>query len=145
MSTSPTPPVINPPSTSETARAKAKPAKKAWNSPDPERCALANTEDSDWRNRSEFFRGREAIKAFLKRKWAREHEYRLMKELWAFHENRIAVRFEYEWHDDEGQWWRSHGNEQWEFSEEGLMRRRDASINDVRIEEKDRRYRFPRE
>ena len=138
------PPVIKPPFTLETARLKVKAAENAWNSRDPERCALAYTVDSDWRNRSEFFKGREAIKAFLTRKWAKEHEYRLMKELWAFHDNRIAVRFEYEWHDDDGQWWRSHGNEQWEFDDEGLMRRRDASINDVKIEEADRRYRFER-
>lgn len=144
MSDTAKPPAIKPPFTLETARLKVKAAENAWNSRDPERCALAYTVDSDWRNRSEFFRGREAIKAFLTRKWAREHEYRLMKELWAFHENRIAVRFEYEWHDDEGQWWRSHGNEQWEFDEEGLMRRRDASINDVKISEADRRYRFER-
>lgn len=144
MSDAPKPPVIKPPFTLETARLKVKAAENAWNSRDPERCALAYTVDSDWRNRSEFFKGREAIKAFLTRKWAKEHEYRLMKELWAFHDNRIAVRFEYEWHDDDGQWWRSHGNEQWEFDDEGLMRRRDASINDVRIEEADRRYRFER-
>jgi len=142
--TSPKPPVIKPPFTLETAKAKVKAAENAWNSRDPERCALAYTENSDWRNRDEFFQGREAIKAFLKRKWAKELDYRLMKELWAFTDNRIAVRFEYEWHDAAGQWYRSHGNEQWEFDEEGLMKRRDASINDVKIEEKDRRYRFER-
>jgi uncharacterized protein len=135
------PPVIKPPFTLETAKAKVKAAENAWNSRDPERCALAYTEDSDWRNRDEFFKGREAIKAFLKRKWAKELDYQLMKELWAFTDNRIAVRFEYEWHDAAGQWYRSHGNEQWEFNEEGLMKRRDASINDVKIDEKDRRYR----
>jgi nuclear transport factor 2 (NTF2) superfamily protein len=132
---------VRPPFTRETALKKVKMAEDAWNSRDPERVSLAYTEDSDWRNRDEFFTGREAIVAFLKRKWARELDYRLMKELWAFTDNRISVRFEYEWHDAAGQWWRSHGNEHWEFDEMGLMRRRDASINDVRIDEADRRYR----
>jgi len=117
-------------------------AEDAWNSRDPERVALAYTEDSRWRNRSEFFQGRAAIVAFLTRKWSREHEYRLIKDLWAFDSNRIAVRFQYEWHDDSGQWHRSYGNEQWEFDEHGLMRRREASVNDVAIAEADRRFRW---
>jgi nuclear transport factor 2 (NTF2) superfamily protein len=132
---------VRPPFTLESARAKVKAAEDAWNSRDPERVALAYTEDSDWRNRDEFFKGRAAIKAFLRRKWAKELDYRLMKELWAFHGNRISVRFEYEWHDDAGRWWRTHGNEHWEFDEEGLMRRRDMSANDVPIREEDRRLR----
>jgi uncharacterized protein len=130
---------IRPPFTEETARAKVKAAQDAWNTRDPERVALAYTEDSEWRNRDEFFTGREAIKAFLRRKWARELDYRLRKELWAFTDNHIAVRFEYESHDASGQWWRSYGNEMWEFDEKGLMRRRYASINDVKIEETERR------
>ena len=134
------PPVLAPPFTLETARQKVQRAEDAWNSRDPERVALAYTEDSQWRNRDEFLRGREAIVAFLRRKWAKELDYRLMKELWAFHDDRISVRFEYEWHDAEGQWYRSHGNEHWEFDAAGLMRRRDASINDVRIAEADRRW-----
>ena len=120
-----------PPFTRETAAQKARMAEDAWNSRDPERVALAYTEDSRWRNRSEFFQGRAAIVAFLTRKWAKEHDYRLIKDLWAFDQNRIAVRFQYEWHDDAGQWHRSYGNEQWEFDEHGLMRRREASINDI--------------
>jgi len=131
-----------PPFTKETAAQKARMAEDAWNSRDPERVALAYTEDSRWRNRSEFFEGRAAIVAFLQRKWAKEHEYRLVKDLWAFDGNHIAVRFQYEWHDDAGQWHRSYGNEQWEFDEHGLMRRREASINDVAIAEKDRRFRW---
>lgn len=134
-------PIIKPPFTEETARAKVKTAEDAWNSRDPERVALAYTEDSEWRNRTEFFKGREAIKDFLRRKWAKELDYRLMKELWAFTERRISVRFEYEWHDEAGEWYRSHGNEHWEFDDDGLMRRRDASINDVPIREDERRYR----
>ncbi len=130
-----------PPFTEETAGAKVKAAQDAWNSRDPERVALAYTEDSQWRNRDEFFTGREAIKEFLTRKWASELDYRLMKELWAFTDNRISVRFEYEWHDESDQWYRTHGNEHWEFDEEGLMRRRDMSANDVPIEESERRYR----
>jgi nuclear transport factor 2 (NTF2) superfamily protein len=130
-----------PPFTEETARAKVKAAEDGWNSRDPERVALAYTEDSQWRNRDEFFTGREAIKEFLTRKWAAELDYRLMKELWAYTDNRISVRFEYEWHDEKGQWYRTHGNEHWEFDEEGLMRRRDMSANDVPIEESQRRYR----
>jgi nuclear transport factor 2 (NTF2) superfamily protein len=129
-----------PPFTKQTAAQKARMAEDAWNSRDPERVALAYTEDSRWRNRAEFFEGRAAIVAFLTRKWAKEHEYRLIKDLWAFDGNRIAVRFQYEWHDDAGQWHRSYGNEQWEFDESGLMRRREASINDVAIAEQDRRF-----
>jgi nuclear transport factor 2 (NTF2) superfamily protein len=128
-----------PPFTLETARQKVQAAEDAWNTCDPERVASAYTEDSQWRNRDEFFRGRQAIVRFLRRKWLREQEYRLRKELWAFTDNRISVRFEYECHDHDGQWWRSHGNEHWEFDESGLMRRRDASINDYRIEEHQRR------
>jgi nuclear transport factor 2 (NTF2) superfamily protein len=134
------PPKIVPPFTEETARAKVQGAEDAWNTRDPERVSLAYTEDSQWRNRDEFFQGREAIVEFLKRKWARELDYKLRKELWCFHDNRISVRFEYESHDPDGQWWRSHGNEHWEFDEEsGLMRRRDASINDYKIDESERR------
>jgi nuclear transport factor 2 (NTF2) superfamily protein len=130
---------MRPPFTEETARAKVQAAEDAWNTRDPERVALAYTEDSAWRNRDEFLTGREAIKAFLRRKWAKELDYRLRKELWSYTGNRISVRFEYEWHDAGGQWWRSHGNEQWEFDDEGLMRRREASINDIRIEASERR------
>ncbi len=130
-----------PPFTDETALAKVKAAQDAWNSRDPERVALAYTEDSQWRNRGEFFTGRDAIKEFLTRKWASELDYRLMKELWAYTDNRISVRFEYEWHDESGQWYRTHGNEHWEFNDEGLMRRRDMSANDVPIAEAERRYR----
>ncbi|MEO7715702.1 MAG: nuclear transport factor 2 family protein [Capsulimonas sp.] len=132
---------IRPPFTEETARAKVQAAQDAWNSRDPERVALAYTEDSQWRNRDIFLQGRDAIKAFLTAKWAKELDYRLMKELWAFHGNRISVRFEYEWRNAENQWYRSHGNEHWEFDDDGLMRRRDASINDTLISESDRRYR----
>ncbi|HEX3323167.1 MAG TPA: nuclear transport factor 2 family protein [Terriglobales bacterium] len=131
--------VIVPPFTIETATAKVQAAEDAWNTRDPERVALAYTEDSEWRNRSEFLKGRAEIKQFLKRKWARELEYRLKKELWAFHEKRIAVRFEYEWHDEKGQWYRSYGNEMWEFADDGLMRKRYASINDISIEKEERR------
>jgi len=130
-----------PPFTLETAKQKVKAAEDAWNSKDPERVSLAYTLDSQWRNRSEFITGRPAIKEFLKAKWAKEHEYRLKKELWCFLENRIAVRFEYEWHDDKGQWYRSYGNENWEFAENGLMQFRYASINDVLINESDRKLR----
>jgi nuclear transport factor 2 (NTF2) superfamily protein len=118
-------------------------AEDAWNSRDPARVALAYTVDSRWRNRAEFFRGREAIRQFLVRKWARELDYRLIKELWAFHGNRIAVRFAYEWHDDSGNWFRSYGNENWEFDEHGFMRRRIASINDLPIAAADRKYHWP--
>ncbi len=139
MQTTGGPGTIRPPFTEETARAKVKGAQDAWNSRDPDRVALAYSEDSEWRNRDEFFTGREAIKAFLRRKWARELDYTLHKELWAYTDNHIAVRFEYESHDPSGQWWRSYGNEMWEFDENGLMRRRFASINDVKIEESERR------
>lgn len=132
-----------PPFTRETATLKARMAENAWNLRDPEKVAQAYTQDSVWRNRSEFFQGRDAIVTFLTRKWQRELDYRLIKELWAFHDNRIAVRFQYEWHDTSGAWFRSHGNEQWEFDEAGLMRRREASINDVAIDEADRRFRWP--
>jgi len=130
---------IRPPFTHDTARAKVQAAEDAWNSRDPERVALAYTEDSEWRNRAEFFRGRDAIRAFLRRKWAQELDYELKKELWAFGESRIAVRFEYEWHDAEGRWYRSYGNEMWEFDPQGLMARRFASINDAPILENERR------
>jgi nuclear transport factor 2 (NTF2) superfamily protein len=118
-------------------------AEDAWNTRDPERVALAYTEDSRWRNRSEFLEGRPAIVAFLRKKWSTELEYRLIKELWACSENRIAVRFAYEWHDANGAWHRSYGNENWEFDEQGLMRLRIASINDVSIAESERRYHWP--
>jgi len=133
------PPV--PPFDEESARQKVKMAQDAWNTRDPEKVAQAYTLDSKWRNRDEFFEGREEIIAFLERKWARELDYRLMKELWCYRGNRISVRFEYESRDRDGQWWRSHGNEHWEFDDEGYMRRRDASINDYKIDESDRRYR----
>jgi uncharacterized protein len=129
-----------PPFTLETARQKARMAEDAWNSRDPERVSLAYTEDSRWRNRGEFFQGRAAIVDFLTRKWAKEHDYRLIKDLWAFDGNHIAVRFQYEWHDAQGNWFRSYGNEQWEFDAKGLMARREASINDVAIKEADRRF-----
>jgi uncharacterized protein len=132
-----------PPFTRETAIQKARLAEDAWNSRDPERVALAYTADSRWRNRAEFFNGRPAIIEFLRRKWAKEMDYRLIKELWAFHENRISVRFQYEWHDDSGNWFRAHGNEQWEFDDNGLMRRREASINDVPIKAADRKFLWP--
>ena len=131
-----------PPFTAETAAQKARLAENAWNTRDPARVALAYTEDSRWRNRSEFFQGRAAIEAFLRRKWERELEYRLIKEVWAFTGDRIAVRFAYEWHDASGAWCRSHGNEQWEFDASGLMRRREASINDVPIAESQRLFRW---
>ena len=135
----PSPTDIKPPFTRETALAKVKAAENAWNSRDPERVALAYSEDSEWRNRDEFFKGREAIKAFLRRKWAKELDYRLKKELWTYTDNRISVRFEYEWHDENGQWYRTHGNEHWEFDDDGLMRRRDMSANDTPIAEQERR------
>ncbi len=128
-----------PPFTEETARAKVKAAENAWNSRDPDVVARAYTEDSEWRNRDEFFTGRQAIKEFLTRKWAKELDYKLMKELWAYSGNHISVRFEYEWHDASGQWYRTHGNEHWEFDENGLMRRRDMSANDIPINESERR------
>lgn len=135
------PPV--PPFTATSAAAKARAAEDAWNTRDPERVAAAYTADSRWRNRAEFLAGRDEIVAFLRRKWARELDYRLIKEVWAFHESRIAVRFAYEWHDDSGSWFRSHGNEQWEFDADGRMRRREASINDVPITDADRLFRWP--
>ncbi len=132
---------ILPPFTEETARAKVKAAENAWNTRDPEVVARAYSENSQWRNRDEFFTGREAIKAFLKRKWEKELDYRLMKELWAYIGNRISVRFEYEWRNAyTGQWYRTHGNEHWEFDDDGLMRRRDMSANDIPINESERRY-----
>lgn len=130
---------IRPPFDEETARAKVKAAEDGWNSGDPERVALAYSEDSEWRNRTEFFQGREAIREFLRRKWSGELDYKLMKELWAYTGNHISVRFEYEWHDDKGQWYRTHGNEHWEFDDDGLMRRRDMSANDIEIDESERR------
>ena len=132
-----------PPFTAETAALKARMAEDAWNRRDPARVALAYTVDSRWRNRAEIFEGREAIVAFLTRKWTRELNYRRIKEVWAFGSNRIAVRFAYEWHDDSGNWFRSYGNENWEFNEEGLMRRRFASINDLPIAESERKFRWP--
>lgn len=132
-----------PPFTAETAAIKTRLAEDAWNSRDPERVALAYTPDCRWRNRAEFINGREEIVAFLTRKWARELEYRLIKEVWTFAGDRIAVRFAYEWHDDSGQWYRSYGNENWEFDAHGLMRRRIASINDLPIREAERKFRWP--
>src|SRR5580704_5636418 len=132
---------IRPPFTLETALAKVKAAQDAWNTRNPEIVAQAYSEDSQWRNRTEFFTGREAIKEFLRRKWAQELDYRLMKELWCFTGNRISVRFEYEWRDEQGNWYRTHGNEHWEFNDDGLMRRRDMSANDYPIAESARRYR----
>ena len=132
-----------PPFTSGNAAEKARKAEDAWNTRDPARVASAYTEDSLWRNRAEFFTGRDAIQAFLTRKWMRELDYRLIKEVWAFHGDRIAVRFAYEWHDAAGAWFRSYGNEQWEFDAAGLMRRREASINDVAITAGDRRFDWP--
>ncbi len=132
-----------PPFTAETAAQKARMAEDAWNTREPDRVALAYTEDSRWRNRSEFLAGRDEIVAFLNRKWARELDYRLIKEVWAYRDDRIAVRFAYEWHDEDGQWYRSYGNENWAFDAQGLMRRRIASINDLAIAETDRRFHWP--
>jgi nuclear transport factor 2 (NTF2) superfamily protein len=132
-----------PPFTKESAIQKTRLAEDSWNSRDPARVALGYTVDCHWRNRSEFISGRSEIEAFLTRKWNHELDYRLIKELWAFDENRIAVRFAYEWHDDGGNWFRSYGNENWEFNEEGLMRRRIASINDLPIKESERKYHWP--
>ncbi|BCA56281.1 hypothetical protein W02_34210 [Nitrospira sp. KM1] len=134
----PRPPL--PPFDAQTAAQKVRMAEDAWNTRDPHRVSLAYTPDSVWRNRAEFFSGREAVVQFLTRKWNKEMDYRLIKELWAFHDNRIAVRFAYEWHDDSGQWFRSYGNENWEFDGRGFMRRRIASINDLPIHESDRKY-----
>jgi nuclear transport factor 2 (NTF2) superfamily protein len=133
-----------PPFTLETATQKVQAAEDAWNSRDPVRVSLAYTPDTEWRNRADFINGREQVVEFLTRKWQRENDYRLKKQLWAFMENRIAVRFEYEWHDAAGQWFRSHGNENWEFAENGLMQRRYASINDQPIAEADRKFHWPR-
>lgn len=138
----PRPPLT--PFTEETARQKVQLAEDAWNSRDPERVSLAYTPDTEWRNRAEFLHGREEVVAFLRRKWAKEHDYRLRKTLWAFTGNRIAVRFEYEWHDDAGQWWRAHGNENWEFDATGYMAKRYASINDQPIAESERKFRWER-
>ena len=132
-----------PPFSAETAAQKVRMAEDAWNSRDPERVSLAYTPDSVWRNRAEFLSGREEIVQFLKRKWSKELDYRLIKELWAFDGNRIAVRFAYEWHDDSGQWFRSYGNENWEFSDAGFMQRRMASINDLPIKETERKFLWP--
>jgi nuclear transport factor 2 (NTF2) superfamily protein len=135
------PPV--PPFTLETAQQKVRGAEDAWNSRDPDRVALVYTEDTRWRNRAEFPVGREAVRQFLRRKWDKELDYRLIKELWAFTDNRIAVRFAYEWHDDSGSWFRSYGNENWEFNEQGLMMRRFASINDLPIKAEERLFHWP--
>ncbi len=135
------PPV--PPFTEESARIKVRAAEDAWNSRNPAKIALAYTSDSLWRNRAEFVKGRSEIEAFLTRKWARELDYRLIKEIWTFADDRIAVRFAYECHDDSGNWFRSYGNENWEFNEQGLMKRRIASINDLPIAETDRKFRWP--
>lgn len=132
-----------PPFNAETAVVKVRQAEDGWNSRDPVKVSLAYSPDTVWRNRAEFLQGREAVQAFLTRKWNRELDYRLIKELWAFHGNRIAVRFAYEWRDDSGHWFRSYGNENWEFDEDGLMRRRIASINDLPIQESERKYHWP--
>jgi uncharacterized protein len=131
--------ILVPPFDESSAKAKVQLAEDVWNTRDPERVVLAYTEDTEWRNRTEFLHGREQVKQFLKRKWQKELDYRLKKELWGFRENRMAVRFEYEWHDADGQWFRSYGNELWEFADNGLMRRRYASINDAPIREEERR------
>jgi uncharacterized protein len=136
-------PNLIPPFTRETAALKVRKAEDGWNSRDPEKVALAYTVDSRWRNRAEFVNGRAEIVAFLRRKWNKELDYRLIKELWAFDNDRIAVRFAYEWHDDAGNWYRSYGNENWEFDQEGVMHHRYASINDLPIKEADRLYRWP--
>jgi len=132
-----------PPFSLDTATQKVRLAEDAWNTRDPASVARASTPDSRWRNRAEFLQGRDSIEAFLGRKWDRELDYRLIKELWAFRDNRIAVRFAYEWHDDSGHWFRSYGNENWEFDGDGLMRLRIASINDLPIAESERKYRWP--
>ena len=134
---------LKPPFTHETAVAKVRAAENAWNSRNPEQVALAYSIDSEWRNRSHFVKGRDAIRDFLADKWDHEHEYRLAKQLWAFADNRIAVRFQYEFKNADGQWFRAYGNENWEFDDEGLMRRREASINDVAIDEADRKFLWP--
>ncbi|MEM9354412.1 MAG: nuclear transport factor 2 family protein [Planctomycetota bacterium] len=139
----PSPTDIRPPFTPETAFAKVRGAEDAWNSRNPERVSLAYSEESQWRNRSDFIQGREEIRRFLTGKWEKELDYRLVKDLWSFTDNRIAVRFQYEYRNAEGQWFRAYGNELWEFDDSGLMRRREASINDVAIEEGDRRFFWP--
>ncbi len=144
MSDQPAPRPPIPPFTEATARQKVRAAEAAWNTRDPERVAAAYTPDSQWRNRSEFVTGRDQIVAFLRRKWDTELDYVLRKDLWAFEDRRIAVRFQYEWHDANGQWWRSYGNENWEFDDLGYMARREASINDVAIDAADRRLLAPR-
>jgi len=131
--------IIVPPFNEETALRKVKTAQDLWNTRDPGRVAMAYTQDSEWRNRAEFFKGHDKIVEFLRRKWAKELDYRLRKDLWCFRDNRIAVHFEYEWHDDSGNWFRAYGNELWEFAASGLMQRRDASINDVPIKPEDRK------
>ena len=133
-----------PPFTLETAQQKVQAAEDAWNTRDPERVSLAYTIDTVWRNRDEFLHGREEVKEFLQRKWKKENDYRLRKSLWAYTGNRIAVRFEYEWHDDNGQWYRSYGNENWQFADNGLMQERYASINDIPIAELQRKFLWPR-
>ena len=141
MADEPRPPL--PPFDAESAAKKVRMAENAWNTHEPVKVSLAYSPDSVWRNRAEFLHGREEIVRFLERKWMKELDYRLIKELWTYRENRIAVRFAYEWHDDSGSWFRSYGNENWEFDERGLMRRRIASINDLPIKETDRKYRWP--
>jgi uncharacterized protein len=143
MSTAPLSRPPLPPFTEATAIQKVRMAEDAWNSRDPDRVVGVYTDDTRWRNRAEFPVGREAVRQFLQRKWVKELDYRLIKELWAFTDSRIAVRFAYEWHDDSGQWFRSYGNENWEFNEAGLMRRRFASINDMAISESDRKFLWP--
>jgi len=135
--------IIRPPFTLESTTAKVRVAEDAWNSRDPQRVSLAYSEDSAWRNRDQFPRGREQIRDFLTRKWERELDYRLTKSLWSFTDSRIAVRFQYEYHDASGQWFRAYGNELWEFDDEGLMRRREASINDLPIQEQERKFHWP--
>jgi hypothetical protein len=134
---------IIPPFTEESATRKVRLAEDLWNTRDPDEVVLAYTSNTNWRNRTEFLTGREEVKSLLQRKWRKELDYRLIKELWGFHNNRIAVRFAYEWHDDSGHWYRSYGNELWEFDEAGLMERRIASINDLTIPESERRYHWP--
>jgi nuclear transport factor 2 (NTF2) superfamily protein len=138
-----TPKKLVPPFDREAATQKVRMAEDAWNSRDPDRVAMAYSEDSHWRNRAEIFEGREKVREFLRRKWDKELDYRLTKEMWAFGGNRISVRFQYEWHDDAGQWYRAYGNENWEFDDDGLMRRREASINDKPITDEERRFHWP--
>ncbi len=139
----PSPTDIRPPFTHDSAIAKVRAAEDAWNSRDPHRVSLAYTVDSEWRNRSQFVQGRDAIQSFLADKWSKELDYRLAKSLWTYTDDRIAVRFQYEYHDEQGHWFRAYGNELWEFDDSGLMRRREASINDVAIEEQDRKFHWP--